>query len=395
MDSRSCGQLSADMAKMPMNGTQEEYPKDSFDRFGDDLCEVILSYLSFEDCFRFECLSKQWQRSVFTSRHIFSVSDIMPKKSQFNEITDNGWKALESVVKKWTHITDIHIDIDSQDMERVFEILMNSYKHLKTIDVRFKPRIDVQIIDRIVCKYGSLLTAISLPPSGCEDVLELSLTKLRQLSGEYCDEMWSTIVTENNELLFKNLTQFRVLYSLSDWHRLTPFVDHYKNSLKSLSIRIDRLETSAAYILLFKQLSRMKALRELNIQMIPIINPKTLETVVDYHCKDLVNRWSHLKRYQLVLCCKTDPHFSRLYESVCRMKRLQRLDFFDSVDTHLPHIESLKITSRLEITPTIVAIVEKLPHLKCFDWVNNTRKYDDSDDSTSSDEYTSDVSVIV
>ncbi|CAG2167894.1 unnamed protein product [Oppiella nova] len=124
MDSRSCDQLSADMAKMSMNGTPEEYPKDSFDRYGNDLCEVILSYLSFKDSFRFECLSKQWQRSVFTSRHIFSVSDIMPKKSQFNEIktiTDNGWKALESVVKKWTHITDIHIDIDSQDMERNFE----------------------------------------------------------------------------------------------------------------------------------------------------------------------------------------------------------------------------------------------------------------------------------
>ncbi|CAG2174058.1 unnamed protein product, partial [Oppiella nova] len=36
--------------------------KDSFDRFGGDLCEVLLSCLSLEDRFRCECLSKQCQR---------------------------------------------------------------------------------------------------------------------------------------------------------------------------------------------------------------------------------------------------------------------------------------------------------------------------------------------
>ncbi|CAG2170348.1 unnamed protein product [Oppiella nova] len=41
------------------------YSKDSLDRFGDDLCEILLSYLSFEGRFRYECLSKQWQRVVY------------------------------------------------------------------------------------------------------------------------------------------------------------------------------------------------------------------------------------------------------------------------------------------------------------------------------------------
>ncbi|CAG2165666.1 unnamed protein product [Oppiella nova] len=47
---------------------QKVYPKDSIDRFGDDLCEVLLSYLSFEDRFRCECLSKQCQRVIFTTQ---------------------------------------------------------------------------------------------------------------------------------------------------------------------------------------------------------------------------------------------------------------------------------------------------------------------------------------
>src|SRR6266700_6390662 len=44
------------------------YSKSSFDRFGDDLCELILSYMAFEDKFRLECVAKQWLRVVF-NRH--------------------------------------------------------------------------------------------------------------------------------------------------------------------------------------------------------------------------------------------------------------------------------------------------------------------------------------
>ncbi|CAG2117043.1 unnamed protein product, partial [Medioppia subpectinata] len=46
------------------------YAKDSMDRFGDDLCELLLSYFPFEDQFRCECVSKQFQRN-------FLVSDIL------------------------------------------------------------------------------------------------------------------------------------------------------------------------------------------------------------------------------------------------------------------------------------------------------------------------------
>ena len=39
--------------------------RDSFERLGDDLSEEVISYLSLKDKFRFECLSKRWQRLVF------------------------------------------------------------------------------------------------------------------------------------------------------------------------------------------------------------------------------------------------------------------------------------------------------------------------------------------
>ena len=43
--------------------------RDSFeDRVCDDLCEALLQFLPIEDKFKFECVSKQFQRNVF-QRH--------------------------------------------------------------------------------------------------------------------------------------------------------------------------------------------------------------------------------------------------------------------------------------------------------------------------------------
>ncbi|CAG2102983.1 unnamed protein product [Medioppia subpectinata] len=43
------------------------YAKNSIDRFGDDLCALLLSYFPLEDHIRCESLSKQFRRSVFVS----------------------------------------------------------------------------------------------------------------------------------------------------------------------------------------------------------------------------------------------------------------------------------------------------------------------------------------
>src|SRR5687768_5613566 len=42
-----------------------QYSRDSFDRFGDDLCELLLSHLTIEEKFRYECVAKQFSRLIF------------------------------------------------------------------------------------------------------------------------------------------------------------------------------------------------------------------------------------------------------------------------------------------------------------------------------------------
>src|SRR6185437_16044456 len=73
--------------------------------------------------------------------------------------------------------------INSKDAESVFEILMNSYKHLKTINVEFWVKIDVKIMDRILEKYGPQLTAIGKNRWKLDVIKRHSktLSRLRQL----------------------------------------------------------------------------------------------------------------------------------------------------------------------------------------------------------------------
>jgi septum formation topological specificity factor MinE len=51
-----------------------EPKRDSFsDRICDDLCEVLLKYLSIDDKIKFECISKQFQRCVYTKQNSINI----------------------------------------------------------------------------------------------------------------------------------------------------------------------------------------------------------------------------------------------------------------------------------------------------------------------------------
>ncbi len=45
-----------------------KYIQKTFHRFGDDLCQLLLSYLTIEHKFVSECVSKQWQRLVYNKQ---------------------------------------------------------------------------------------------------------------------------------------------------------------------------------------------------------------------------------------------------------------------------------------------------------------------------------------
>jgi len=109
------------------------------DRLGDDLTELILSYLTFEDKVRLECTAKQWQRLIFNKQTCLEIvigdefgkpneeKNNLPKLVNKLKITDEktefvlNLKALESVLKKCPNLVHIiaHIDIRKDFLELI------------------------------------------------------------------------------------------------------------------------------------------------------------------------------------------------------------------------------------------------------------------------------------
>jgi hypothetical protein len=113
-------------------------------RICDDLCEVLLSYLSFEDKIKFECVSHQFQRCIFNKENTLTTNRLDDKQNRLNQLLVYDRKkfadfrshlqyvrefgnrsmevifnknAFESVLKKCKFITQIIIKIDYIDNE--------------------------------------------------------------------------------------------------------------------------------------------------------------------------------------------------------------------------------------------------------------------------------------
>src|SRR5690349_4776238 len=97
-----------------------EDQKSSFGRFGDDLTELIVSYLSLEDKLRFECLSKRWQTLVFAKQNRLIVDHRFAYKSSARVVVNR----LESVLKKCPNISSIDISIAVNNSDKVLELIV-------------------------------------------------------------------------------------------------------------------------------------------------------------------------------------------------------------------------------------------------------------------------------
>ncbi|CAG2112357.1 unnamed protein product, partial [Medioppia subpectinata] len=89
------------------------YSKDSLDRFGDDLCELLLSYFPFKDRFRCECVSKQFQRTVFGSVVDINIDDRFMSKILYKKRVNN--QKLVSIAIKCPNIETIVCEVISTE----------------------------------------------------------------------------------------------------------------------------------------------------------------------------------------------------------------------------------------------------------------------------------------
>ena len=134
------------MASISESIVPQVYSKDSFDRFGTDLCEVLLSFLKLEDRFRFECLSKEWQTLIYrTQTHLTCIK----------KVNDTSF---EWILKKCQNITKISSKIGSIDDSK-FELIIKHCNHLNAIYTKFNA-LSVDPIEMFFTKCAKSMKSI-------------------------------------------------------------------------------------------------------------------------------------------------------------------------------------------------------------------------------------------
>ena len=88
-------------------------------RFGDDLTEEVLQYLTFEDKIRLECVSKQWQRCVYQRQYVIEIDVFISGNNQnslnelFRRIEDerqSDEQRVVSVLEQCPNITKVILE---------------------------------------------------------------------------------------------------------------------------------------------------------------------------------------------------------------------------------------------------------------------------------------------
>ena len=75
----TCDQMTecqAMTSKLNIKNERKVYAKNTFERFGDDLAEEVLQYLTITDKVRLECVSKQWRRLVYNKQFVIELIEL-------------------------------------------------------------------------------------------------------------------------------------------------------------------------------------------------------------------------------------------------------------------------------------------------------------------------------
>ncbi|CAG2106117.1 unnamed protein product [Medioppia subpectinata] len=182
------------------------YAKDSMDRFGDDMFGLILSYLSLEDRFRCECVSKQIQRTVFDSVVDIDLNDQLIRK--INKTKTTVTQTLETIVKKCANIETI----DCRGMIYIYllfglQIFHDNCQYLRNIYCNM-PSNRYQLVP----KLRPLVTRIS-GVSAKQSFINYH--RLSHLSVTFIDNVFD----KNFGLMAKNLLGFEFTFKLRDFDR--------------------------------------------------------------------------------------------------------------------------------------------------------------------------------
>ncbi|CAG2112358.1 unnamed protein product [Medioppia subpectinata] len=198
------------------------YAKDSLDRFGDDLCSLLLSYFTFEDRFRYECVSKQFQRTVFESVIDITINDNFILKLMLKLLLTKTTTPYEMAIiaKKCPNIETIDCrGIIFTHEEHTLEVL-NTFRdncpHLRHIYCDIRPN-----TCQLFPTFGRLVTKINVIQSWNESVKQsLNETLKKPINEEVLEPLKLCHRLTHLSLYFEEMSDKLSLNCGKHWPRL-------------------------------------------------------------------------------------------------------------------------------------------------------------------------------
>ena len=369
------------MTLMFDNRNETKVAKDSMDRFGDDLTELILSFLWFEDKIRLECVSKQWKRCVF-QRQFFIEIDFYSNGSHnsMNKLIDNDYyhhldeEALELVLKKCPNIKKVKVYSN-----------LNIKSNLMLKFGQYCPRLKSLIYSTksvyFYRMYGHKLEELSI--RGTNDQIKHLLEFCPNLKIFYSNDI-SVLFNEDKEFLPK-LEQIRKYFKIIPEYVNKMFIlsDKYSQTIKRFDVSFRNL-TDEELKTCFDCISRFENLRELKLDLSFIISTEPIDyclSLIGKKCTKLLKLDLYI--YSLVLIsvgffltfCEfkaikklkihlTDnillsgsvecfEHCTELYELDIFYDKLTE-DFFTNIQLFIPKLQTLYIETTEQFSDSFI-----------------------------------------
>jgi hypothetical protein len=383
------------MREKSLNG----YYFNSFDRFGDDLCQHLLSYLLVSDKIRYECVSKQWQQLIYNKQNkvVFTFYGHNERDSAKNIITNNSIayasngifgvtiSIFEKIVKKFKFIQQLVICSDFMLDSKLLEIIYKNCPHLKKFISTSSGifRITREAFRNFGQRLGQNLEYIRFDNLRVEQTLELlkPMTSLRYI---YFDNKTFSITecTQMLQILSQNLVNIEEIefctYSLTI---IKILADNYGTKLTkfTLPLRVDDLNE------ILIEISRFERIEKLDLNLMCSKDENISQ--IDSSLLTIAKNCSKLKILRLVLNSARDCDLisGQLFKILSEFQTLEKLNLWYSrcINTCGP-IQSFKPMVHLKYLRIFVfdlyeshfkEFTKHCPHIKVHFEYSNLKKW--------------------
>ena len=380
-----------------------EYPKDSIDRFGDDLTEEVLQYLTFIDKARFECVSKQWQRCIYKKQTVLEIPFISDNNAdtvnrphtytytytsihQYSLIIKLNKRSLKSLLKKCSNI--IEVDLKRRVDSDVLSLIGQYCPNIRSLTHYSCEQNDLNFYRY----YGHKLE--ELTQYGFNEKSEHCLKLCPNL--KKIDLMQNSILFNEDEKFLPNLQHPKNIFIITceDVNKMKIFFDKYSTKLMAFGIWFSDMTPEVKTC--FECVSRLENLRQLKIGFLSLRNVESLReslSLIGQKCTKLskfdLQIYSHTRtpisirffaaftEFKAINKLKIDlfndsevkGSVAEYFDKCLKLKRLELScnqlteDFFANIQTVLPNITFLSIYSHKSISELFIV---SLQTMKCL-----------------------------